>query len=76
MNLLSVESVVKALAESGPLEDDGGDQEVDSHCAVAVLLQKGHQEAETDEHHDVDILEHCRKTIDKSIHFLLSLSIE
>jgi hypothetical protein len=24
----------------------------------------------------VDILEHCRKTIDKSIHFLLSLSIE
>ncbi len=61
MNLSTIESVVEPLAEGGPLKDDGGDQKKDSHCAVAVLLQKGHQEAETDEHHDVDILEHYAK---------------
>jgi hypothetical protein len=60
VNLSTIESVVEPLAEGGPL-DDGGDQKKGSHCAVAVLLQKGHQEDETDEHHDVDILEHYAK---------------
>ena len=53
--------VEESLAERRPLQSDGGDQEIKCHGAVAVLLQKGHQEAETDEHHDVDILEHYAK---------------
>ncbi len=50
--------VEESLAEGGPLQRDGGDQEIQRHGAVAVLLQERHQEAETDEDHDVDILEH------------------
>ncbi len=68
MNPSTIESVVEPLAEGGPLEDDGGDQEVYSHGAVAVLLQEGHQEAEADEHHDVDILEHYMQDKKPSIY--------
>lgn len=58
VDFLAVKCVVESLAESGPLEDDGGNQEVNSHGTVAVLLKERHQESETDEHHDVHILEH------------------
>ncbi len=47
-----------SAAESRPLYDDGGQKKVDPDSAVPVALQEGHQEAETDEYHDVDILEH------------------
>ncbi len=54
----AVQSVEKSLTESGPLQNNGGDEEVESHGAVSVLFQKSHQKSKTDENHDVDILEH------------------
>ena len=44
--------------QRGPLDGEGGDQEVVSHSTESVLLQEGHQETKTDEDHDVHILEH------------------
>jgi hypothetical protein len=58
VNLLTIKRVIEALAKSGPLEDDSGDQEIDGDGAVTVLLQERHQETETDEHHHVHILKH------------------
>ena len=59
MDLAAVEVVEEALTQRGPLQDDGGDEEVDGHGAVTVALQERHQKAEADEHHDVHVLEHC-----------------
>ena len=51
----------KSLTESGPLQDDGRDQEIQRHCTVPIAFQEGHQEPETDEHHNVDILKHWKE---------------
>lgn len=48
----------EAVDEDGPLQEHGGQHEVDADRAEAVPLQEGHQEAEADEDHDVDVLEH------------------
>ena len=50
--------VEKALTQSGPLKNDGRDEEVEWNGAVPVSLQEGHQETETDEHHHVHVLKH------------------
>ena len=50
--------VEEALAERRPLQNDGRNEEIERHGAVAVTFQERHQEAETDEHHHVNILEH------------------
>ena len=58
VDLGAVPAVVESLAQSGPLQHDRRDQEIERDGAVTVLLQEGHQEAETDKHHHVYILEH------------------
>ena len=55
---LAVRQVPEALGEQTPLQAEGGQQQVSSHAAEAVPLQEGHEEAEADEYHHVDILEH------------------
>jgi len=40
------------------LKTDGRTHHVEGDGAQAVLLEKGHQEPEADEDHDVHILEH------------------
>ena len=44
-----------------PLEDKGCNEEVEAYAAKSIALQERHQKTETDENHDMDILEHCRK---------------
>ena len=57
--------VVMQVKESddkgGPLEADHGAEHVEGHGAQPVLFQEGHEEAKTDEYHDVNILEHFKK---------------
>ena len=56
-----VDGVEKSLAQSGPLQNDGGYKEIKTHGAVSILFQERHQEAETDKHHNVDVLKHLKK---------------
>lgn len=51
----------EALHECGPLQGEGGDQEVESHAAETVALQEGHEEAKANKDHHVHILETCRE---------------
>lgn len=50
----------ESLHEEAPLQAEGSQQQVDAHAAESISLQEGHEEAEADEDHDVDILKHCR----------------
>lgn len=54
---LGVQGVEPALHEKSPLEAEGSDQEVESHSAEAVAFEEGHEEAESNKDHHVDILE-------------------
>lgn len=47
----------EALHQRGPLQGKGCYQEVKTHTAEAVALQEGHEKAETDKDHHMDILE-------------------
>ena len=46
-----------ALAENAPLDGEGGKDEGKAKGGPGVALEEGHQEAETDEDHDVHVLE-------------------
>lgn len=48
----------EAIDEERPLQARRGHQEVDPDGGKSILLQESHQESETDENHDVYILEH------------------
>lgn len=50
-----------ALHEKSPLETEGRNQEVEAHTTEAVALQEGHEEAESNKNHDMDILEAWRE---------------
>lgn len=50
----------EALHQRGPLQGKGCYQEVKTHTAEAVALQEGHEKAETDKDHHMDILEAWR----------------
>lgn len=50
------------VADESPLDDGGGQQEVEADCAEPVLPEKRHQEPEPDEDHHVNILKHWRNT--------------
>lgn len=52
-------SVEEALHERSPLQRKSSNQEVESHTAEAIALQKGHEEAKANEDHHVHILETC-----------------
>lgn len=52
-----VQGVEPALHEKSPLEAKGGDEEVESHSAKAVALEEGHEEAESNKDHHMDVLE-------------------
>lgn len=52
-----VQRMEPALHQQGPLEAEGCDQEVETHCAETVALQKCHQEAKSNKYHHMDILE-------------------
>ena len=47
-----------------PLNNEGCDEEIQPEAAEAVSLQKSHQEAEADEYHHMDILEHWKGKMD------------
>ena len=53
----------EAIAQDGPLDIEGSDEEVEPDSAEPIPLEERHQEAEPDEHHDVDILKHCKEEI-------------
>lgn len=55
---VAVMKMEEPVDEDGPLQAEGRDHEVEAYRAKTVALQEHHQEAETDEDHDVDILEH------------------
>lgn len=57
---LAVLHVPEALHEEAPLQAEGSQEQVDAHAAEPVSLQEGHEEAEADEDHDVNVLKHCR----------------
>lgn len=57
VDLASVHAVEEALHQSGPLQGKSRDQEVEANATEAVLLQKGHEEAKTDEDHHMNVLE-------------------
>ena len=44
--------------EHCPLEDEGGEEEVDPHRRISIALQEGHQKSESHENHHVNVLEH------------------
>jgi hypothetical protein len=50
----------ESSAEDGPLDHQGGQEQVESYRTVTIPLQEGHQEAETDEDHHVDVLKHWK----------------
>ena len=57
-------SVVEFLAEEPSknhriLNDEGGEKKIDRHCGEAIALEEGHQEAKSNEDHQMNILEHC-----------------
>lgn len=57
VDLAFVHAVEEALHQRGPLQRESCDQEVEAHTTEAVPLQKGHEEAETDEDHHMNVLE-------------------
>lgn len=50
-----------SIDEGGPLQDQCWDEHVVPDCPEAVPLQEGHQEAETDEDHHMDVLEDWKR---------------
>lgn len=56
-----MQSMEEALHESGPLQGQGCDEEVEAHTAEAVALKEGHEETKADENHYMHVLETCRK---------------
>lgn len=49
--------------EGGPLKADDGAEHVERDGTQPIFLQECHQESETNEYHDVNILEHCIQRI-------------
>ena len=47
--------------KGSPLEADHCTEHVEGNSAQPVLFQEGHEEAETDEYHNMNILEHWKK---------------
>ena len=43
----------ESVCEEAPLKDNAGDKQVVGQAADAAVLQKGHEEAKPDKHHDV-----------------------
>ena len=58
---LRVNLVETSCHDGTPLSHKSSDEEVVADCAIAILLQKCHQEAKTHIDHDMNILEHCEK---------------
>lgn len=56
VDLAPVHAVDKALHESGPLQSEGRDEEVEAHTAKSVTLQERHEETKANEDHHVHIL--------------------
>ena len=50
--------VEEAVDEGEDLDGEGRADQVEGDGGEAVLLQESHQEAKTNEYHDVDVLEH------------------
>lgn len=48
--------------ESSPLYDYSGQHKVKADTAITVSLHERHEKTETNEDHDMDILEHCSDT--------------
>ena len=58
-----VDVVDEAIDECLPLDGKGANEKVEAHTAETIPLEEGHKEAEADEHHDVNILEHCEQWV-------------
>ena len=50
--------VEEAVHQSEHLDGESRADHVEGHGGEAVILQESHQEAKTNEYHDVDVLEH------------------
>lgn len=55
-----IQGMEPALHEQRPLEAEGGDQKVEAYSSKTVAFQKSHEETESNEDHDVDVLETWR----------------
>ena len=56
----SIVQMQEARHESRPLNDKSTDHKVEANRWKAIAFEESHQVTETDEHHNVDILEHCK----------------
>ena len=50
--------VPEGLQKEVKLNDDGIDKESVGQCGPRMVLDEGHQEPESNEHHDIDVLIH------------------
>ena len=56
---LSFFQMEKAVDKSSPLQNKSSHKHVESNTAESITLQECHQKTESNEHHHVNILEHC-----------------
>lgn len=57
MDLAVMQTMEKALHKCGPLQGKGCDEEVKSHTAESITLEKCHQKPEAHKDHHMHILE-------------------
>lgn len=49
-----------ATCDGRPLDGKGGHQQVETHTAVAIATEEGHEKTEPNKYHDMDILKDWR----------------
>lgn len=59
--VLPITEIKESMDQEWPLNDESSQQQVQADSSEAITSKESHQEAETDEDHDMDILEHCEK---------------
>ena len=52
-------SIYEAINDRLPLNDEGPYKEIETNTTVAISFEEGHEETKANEHHYVDVLEHC-----------------
>lgn len=56
----------ESLHNRAPLKAQSSEKEVETNTSEAILLQEGHEEAKTNEYHDVHILEYWKRGKEKT----------
>lgn len=67
---LAVLHVKESLHQHGPLHHQGGHEQGEAGGTVAIFPQEGHEEAEANEDHHLDVLELCGEKEGKRVSIL------